>query len=139
MSPAGSSRHGQSADSLTSKSSNKIFGAVLHHKPREPVGARALAGIAAQPDQHVSEVQQTGTITERIIKAGAMKSQRKARRKVVAYMRTSSVANSGLRVSAFERREENARGASPTQSATQSWSLRPSVYVGARPKDTEDH
>lgn len=30
--------------------------AVLHREPREPVGARALAGIAAKADEHVREV-----------------------------------------------------------------------------------
>src|SRR5262249_31245683 len=32
---------------------------LLHRRPREPVGASALAGVAAKPDEHVGEVHQS--------------------------------------------------------------------------------
>jgi hypothetical protein len=73
----GSSRHGQSADSRTSKSSNKIFPPVFHREPRETVGASATS-VASQPDKS---------------RAIIVARQRKGREKVVAYMRTSSATN----------------------------------------------
>jgi hypothetical protein len=52
--PRGSSRHGQSADSRTIRSSRRI--SAPYFTARRAVGTGALADVATQPDQHVGKV-----------------------------------------------------------------------------------
>ena len=54
--PRGSSRHGQSADSLTSRSSNSISAPNFTASRASLYDPRALAGIAAEPDEHIREI-----------------------------------------------------------------------------------
>src|SRR3954447_8128550 len=60
--PRGSSRPGQSAESLTIRSSNRNFGTVLHGEPREPIGAGAHAHVTPHANQHVREIDEPAKV-----------------------------------------------------------------------------